>query len=354
MMPTTIAVPPRVHPLRKPKGFEPAVQRWSVAVPAKYDRYQVVFLGIQASRADDIAASPFRSWIEGAFARTDGPIAQDNARHVDEAGLTNHIVAAYWLDAAAFASWSACDAVAGFWDDPARRDGSCGYFRESMMVPVERQETIYWQDFPAALSRSNEVSIYPTPYCGYYGAMRDRLPIAASDSLESPLPPQLARITGHAGKGERLRVRPPKNFAVIRSGVYWGGCDDEQRDDFMQNLRAPLENGMQFLRGNAAETGCCSLRYQQTCDPAGSFALETHALGYFLSLPHLENWAERHESHHAIFSSAIARYRKYGAANQLRTWHEVYVLPEDGGVFDYINCTPTTGLLPWFEAERLH
>jgi hypothetical protein len=42
-------------------------------------------------------------------------------------------------------------------------------------VPVERQETLYWKDYPAALSRSPEVAVYPTPYCGYYGAMRDRI-----------------------------------------------------------------------------------------------------------------------------------------------------------------------------------
>jgi aldoxime dehydratase len=40
-------------------------------------------------------------------------------------------------------------------------------------------------------------------------------------------------------------------------------------------------------------------------------------------------------------SAAIARYKKYGKLNQLRTWHEVF------------NCAPETGILPYFEAERL-
>jgi aldoxime dehydratase len=94
------------------------------------------------------------------------------------------------------------------------------------------------------------------------------------------------------------------------------------------------------------------LRFQQTCDPAGAPFLETHALGYFLSLDHLENWAERHSSHDAIFSAAIARYRKYGAANQLRTWHEVFVLPREGQLFEYLNCAPGTGLLGYFDAVK--
>jgi hypothetical protein len=39
--------PSSPRPLRKPKGFEPAVQRWSAAVPAKHGGYFVTFLGVQ-------------------------------------------------------------------------------------------------------------------------------------------------------------------------------------------------------------------------------------------------------------------------------------------------------------------
>ena len=67
----------------------------------------------------------------------------------------------------------------------------------------------------------------------------------------------------------------------------------------------------------------------------------------------MENWAERHASHEAIFTAAIARYRKFGKANQLRTWHEVFVLPEQGQIFEYVNCAPGTGLSGYFAGERL-
>lgn len=53
------------------------------------------------------------------------------------------------------------------------------------------------------------------------------------------------------------------------------------------------------------------------------------------------------------FSAAIRCYHHYGAANQLRTWHEVYVMLEGGHRFEYLNCHPDTGLLPQFNAERL-
>jgi hypothetical protein len=100
---------------------------------------------------------------------------------------------------------------------------------------------------------------------------------------------------------------------------------------------------MDFLRESPEATGCCSLRFQQTCNAGGAPELETHALGYFLSLEHMENWSEKHPSHGAIFRAAMARYRKYGKQNQLRTWHEVFVLPAQNQIFEYVNCAPGTG-----------
>lgn len=67
----------------------------------------------------------------------------------------------------------------------------------------------------------------------------------------------------------------------------------------------------------------------------------------------MEQWAEGHETHAAIFKAAITRYRTYCATNQLRTWHEVFILPSAGQRFEYLNYSPDTGLLPWFEAKRL-
>ena len=37
----------------------------------------------------------------------------------------------------------------------------------------------------------------------------------------------------------------------------------------------------------------------------------------------------------------------------LRTWHEVFVLPEQGQIFEYVNCAPGTGLSGYFAGERL-
>jgi len=320
----------RINPLRKPKGFEPVVQRWSAGFMNRCDALCVAFHGIQGKDAASVYASPFFPWIDAAVRLPSGPTVNDQDRRDD---------------------WLADPHVAAWWDDPARVSEPTGYFRESMTVPLERQETLYWQDYPAGLSRSSDVAVYPTPYCGYYGAMRDRLPLAAVDALSpalADLPAAVARPTRSA----RWRIVTPQNLAVIRSAAFWGRCDPAQAEDYMRDLRAPLERGMDYLRESPEATGCCSLRFQQTCDTAGVPELETHALGYFLSLQHMENWAERHASHDAIFTAAMARYRKFGKANQLRTWHEVFVLPEQGQIFEYLNCVAHTGLSSYFEGER--
>jgi hypothetical protein len=129
--------------------------------------------------------------------------------------------------------------------------------------------------------------------------------------------------------------------------------DAEQRADYEAKLRSPLEVGMDYLADNPLPSGCACMRWQETTDVDGRPEPEAHAHAYFLSLRHMERWAEDHATHAAIFGAAIQRYRHYGPRNQLRTWHEVYVLLEGGQRFEYLNCDPRTGLLPWFEAERV-
>lgn len=348
----TIQIHERVNPLRKPKGFEPVVQRWSTAFVNGCEEICVAFHGVQGRSAEEVQASPFFRWIEAALVLRNGPTVHDHAWFVDQNGLHTHIVAAYWVDRQKRDDWMTDLHVKSWWENDARLTEPTGYFRESITVPVDRQESIYWLDYPAGLMRSKEVAIYPTPYCGYYGAMRDRIPLAAADKLESPMP-DLPAPKARATKGARWRIVTPENLAIIRSAAFWGRCDPSQTDDYMRELRAPLLRGMDFLKESPTATGCASLRFQQTCDVAGQSVLETHALGYFLSLKHMENWAEHHASHEAIFSAAIARYRKYGKANQLRTWHEVFVIPKQGNVFEYVNCTPGTGLSSYFDGEKL-
>lgn len=341
---------PRVHPVRKPEGFVPAVQRWSAVFPPECSALQVGFFAVQGPSDTALAQSGFAEWSAAALQGPDAPLAFDRSRFVDEAGLVNSVLTAYWIDAARQMRWRARHD--GWWASDGRLGGVCGFWRELLAVPTERIETLYWNDYKPVLAHA--LPIEPTPYCGYFGAMRDRIPLAACDPLASSGSASLGDYRAEReGAGRRWRVIAPHNLAVIRSASFWGRCDPEQLDDYERRLRDPLAQGMDFLRNHPEESGCCALRFQQTMDAEGVPVPETHAHGYFLNLGKMEQWSERHVSHKAIFGAAIARYQKYGPVNQLRTWHEVYVLPQHGQHFEYINCHAGTGLLSWFDAVAL-
>ncbi|MGS4821893.1 phenylacetaldoxime dehydratase family protein [Raoultella terrigena] len=335
---------PRVYPLRKPEGFTPQVQRWSTRFPTGCSALHLGFFAVQIPEGCSKTDPAFDTWLKAAFEGEYAPIARDHACFKDESGMFNFVVTAYWTDSVAFTGWRQSEQQGGWWDRPERLSGPYGYWREMLTVPLERLENLYWSDYMAALSKA--LPIDPASYSGYFGAMRDRIPLAACDPLDGTdeLPP-----ASEAKPGHRYFVVPPHNLAMIRSASFWGNCDEEQRVDYEQKLRDPLARGMDYLRTQPAQSGCCALRFQQTLNEHGQSLPETHAHAYFLSLKHMERWAEGHASHEAIFHAAIARYRKYGADNQLRTWHEVYVLPRGSQHFEYINCHSKTGLLPFFE-----
>ena len=343
----------RRFPLRKREGFVPQVQRWSFQLPPDCMQMRVAFLAVQGLEDAALEQSAFFQWAQSALSHAAGPTTFDHARFTDAQGLRNHVIAAYWVDENRFERWRSDDVLQSWWASNERLHDKTGVWREILRVPRERQESIYWRDYPAGLMSSDEVAIYPTPYCGYYGAMRDRIPLAARDPLDAPEDFGLVEQTGRAGYGERWRITPPHNLAVIRSANTWGRMDEEQLADYEKNLRQPLDNGMAYLRESPLPTGCASLRMQRTFDTQGHLLPEEHALGHFLSLRHMEAWAENHATHAAIFTAAISRYKRYGTDNQLRTWHEVYVLPAGDQFFEYIHCGPKTGLLRWFDGERV-
>lgn len=201
-----------------------------------------------------------------------------------------HVVCAYWVSAERFEAWRADAEVENWWHAPERLAGPHGAWREILWVPRERQESIYWKDYPAGLMTSPDVAIFPTPYCGYYGAMRDRLPAAASESLDAPDEAGLVPCRDRVGYGEHWSVRPPHNLALIRSANTWGRMDAEQRADYEAKLRSPLEAGMEYLADNPLPSGCACMRWQGTTDADGRAEPEAHAHAYFLSLRHMERW----------------------------------------------------------------
>lgn len=343
----------RLVPLRKTPGFVPAVRRWSYRVPPDQAEIRVAYFGAVAPTEAALALHPLLDWVrDRVVGHPSGPTCVEHARFPSADGVT-HSICAYWIDEDRFRTWREDRAVEAWWQAPERLAGELGTWREILRIPRDRQESLYWLDFPKGLSTSPEIELYPTPYCGYYGSMRDRLMASCRDRLEADPAASLSRRSGRHGYGEHWSVEAPGNITLICGGSSWGFMGLEQHADYEGKLREPVTNGMAYLAENALPSGCLSMRWQRSTDTEGTPEPDEHAHAYFFSLPHLENWSEHHGSHAAIFSAAIQRYRKYGSANQLRTWHEVFVLPAGGQLFEYLNCHPDTGLLSWFDARLL-
>jgi aldoxime dehydratase len=109
--------------------------------------------------------------------------------------------------------------------------------------------------------------------------------------------------------------------------------------------------GMKYLVENKQETGTLSLRIMTNLDDDRAERRETSVYAHFLSLAPLDQWAEFSPSHLAIYDHAIAKNRQYKQDRQFVSWHEVFVLPF--GEFEYVNCHPRTGLLPYFQGIEI-
>lgn len=355
--PAAFGPPQRTIPIRKKPNFIPPVQRWSVQLPEP--ELVVGILGVQApaattptTAATHLQDSPFMRWARTALAQhPHGPRVHDHARTTVD-GRDHHVITAYWPSIRTYEAWRADPDVEGWWTSAERLRDGVGVWREIMRVPAERFESIYWLDYPGGLMRDEAMAVYPTPYCGYYGAMRDRFPVADNAFKRYGSAP--TRSPNEEVVTGRWRVRPPHNTSIIRSAHTWQFMDAEQLADYTTRLKPPLAAGMAYLHDASDDAGCLSVRVHTTTDADGQLQPEGHTTAYFSSLGDMEAWSEGHRTHAAIFGAAVARYKHYGGDNQLRTWHEVMVLPDDREqLFEYINCHPETGLLPYFDPERV-
>jgi aldoxime dehydratase len=339
----TSACPVRRFPLNQPEGHTAPVPRYSAAVQAKV---AVLFLGLQA-KADappDAGPTEFLARIAKDPA---APVYVDQATYIDLQGYLNRVAAFYWLDTAQFQTWLELPAVKE-WRSQMRGETAVGLWWEPVVVDARRMETITFSAFRRGFSGCPAMGLQSTDHTGYWGAARDRIP-GAGDDLFEPTVATSARcpITGASYR----KVQPPKNMCVIRSGVSWEKCDGEQLKDWRERIKPKLDAGMEYLRANPRETGCFSLRQVETIAPDGKKLAEAYSLGAFVSMGHLEAWSKDHPSHLAIYTSALAARKKYQEKLELHTYNEIFILEEDNPPFEYFNCHPQTGLLPF--ADKL-
>ncbi len=337
--------PTRIYPMRKPDGHCPVVQRYSSSLDSSVSNVRVVVFGQQGQ------VDGFQSLVRHLFASQNAPDHRDAAHYTDPQGVENTFTVAYWLDPISYSGWREDFDAWLATQDPKEADS--GYWLETFSVPTPYRETIAFKEYLRGLSACPYSTIEPIEESAYWGAARDRFAASAYDTLGPADDQCLSANTDRDTRGKVLRVVGfPDNLCVIRSGVSWASCGEEQLESYQKNLAPKLDAGMQYLRDNPSETGCASLRQVSYLNADGTEAAEAFSLGFFLSFSHLERWAEKHPSHLAIYTKALAERKKYQENLELKTYHEIYVLSDDAE-FLYFNCHPSTGLLPYFENSQV-
>lgn len=341
---------PRVVPARKPQGHQPAAPRYTLRWQDPVETMVSEYYGMQRADLSWDQQRAFFDQVQASFSHPDGPAAHEVMRFTDEAGETNAIVVAYWLDATRHARWSiSADFPKWFVGQERLASGDIGYWKETIAVPYDRHETIYSApNYKIGFARTPNSSIESMTTNGYFGAARDRIPISAIDRLESPLRQTPPKPRPVGSRGRRLRVSTPHNMTALRSGQFWVGAGPEQLEDYQENLQPKLMRGMNFLLDNKEETGTLALRVMTNLDADGKERAETSVLAYFLSLDQLEDWSKSHVTHLDIYRHAIAMNRQFKEKREVVTWHEVFVMPAATS-FEYVNCHSRTGVLPYFD-----
>jgi aliphatic aldoxime dehydratase len=334
-----------------PPDWKPPAPAWSASFAQQATPVVMAYFGIQLRSAD---ASPDELKIHRFFESPDAPANVETATYVDRAGYRTFLSSAYWTDPARYASWQKNSGFAAWWADPVRRSDPEGYFREILTVAPDRFETIFTYDCLVGVAKTGGCPVVgPIREHNYWGSMRDRIAASAHDDLRSSYNDRLPRLGSTATAGNRLRLAVPENLAVIRSGQDWTNCAGSELVQYDESVRPALLEGMNFLRDHPDETGCCDLRFAEETERHGSPLKKSIGLGYFLTLGHLEKWASTHPTHLAIFSKFLTMVREHGSDLKLKLWHEVSVLPAGDQLFEYINCHPETGLLPYFPSTEV-
>lgn len=333
---------------RRPKGHEPAAPRhslrWAKPVTAIISDYFAI-------QGRDLAWATQQAFFRDAgrsFDAPDGPETSEIMRTTDEAGYVNAVTVGYWTDAVKHARFCQSSPLLAWMASEDRLSGPFGCWRETISVPYDRHETIYSENwYRIGIGRTTDSVVVPITTNGFFGAARDRIPLSAIDPLESPYGAYIPGSKGVRGEGQRLFVRTPVNMVTLRSGQYWAHAETEQLTDYVENMRPRLMTGMNYLLENKESTGTLALRVLTNLEDDGTDRRETSVVAHFLSLAHLEEWAASHKTHLDIYRHAIAMNRKYKEERQFVSWHELFV--SASATFEYANCHPRTGLLPYFD-----
>ncbi|CAI7620195.1 unnamed protein product [Penicillium pancosmium] len=271
-----------------------------------------------------------------------------------------------------------------------------GFWAECFISDIARLETVYSAtDYMPGLARLPGTSTTKHLHTGYWGAARDRIPGSGEDLFTGDgtvFSDGNGESTAAAEEGEREDVdfqsslgsnitgTNPSDMVHIRSGQFWGNCNEEEASAYLDNLEPKLRGGLLYLWNSPEESGSLGVRYLRntnaTLDLGSSLEgknsenegkedldadanvetdlsianfldtcpKETCVTAFFKNMADLEKWASKHPSHLAIHAGAVSHARRFGDARRFRTWHEVSVIRGGDARFEYVNCVEGTGV----------
>ena len=320
-----------------PVGWEPPAPAWTTHWENAQHPVTAAYFAVQGG---DSAA--IDSWASTAMFGESAPEQVEQGVFRDSQGVLNKLYIAYWRLPDYQAWWAQ---HGDWWQDPARRDEGVGYWRETICMPLERTETLHSTPMPHGGSTLAAAVVGPIEEHGYAGGMRDRVPVSTEVDLHASRGITEKLDVSESGAG--LRLVPPANMCVIRSGQNWRNCQGEQAAYYLEVLQPVLIEGMTFLRDNPVETGCYSMRFVTCTDRHWQPLEESFGLGYAIDIFAFEEWAKSHPTHLAIFGNFMTMAERFGEALTLKLWHEVSALDGTHCEFEYIGCHNDTGLLPY-------
>ena len=338
---------PRSQPKRFADDYQPPYPAYTARSPASLERVVMGYYGVQWLPEQRRAADQAVATIGLQLAGSDGASTVERAQYVDEAGYETLLQIAYWTDPEAYRRFSETADIAAWWSSDDRETDGVGIFREIIQPSMSHLETLFssadqLEGVGCVFGSRSEQDIQEH---GYWGSMRDRLPAAQTDALAPS--GELSASTGISPK--RIRIAGHANIAVIRSGQDWSHTSGAELELYEGEMEPVLRAGMDYLRDSGKEIGCYSNRYLRHVNEEGKPVSRSFGYSYWRSLKHMEDWAEWHPTHEAIFGGFMNMVRALHGALDLQLYHEVVVVQPDEQFFEYIACHPRTGLAGMLE-----
>ena len=344
----------RSTPVKTPSAdFTPPYPSFSARFPENAKDLVMAIIGAQFKSASEDTGSG--SIVEKTQSKISSFLTSDQstptfsewASVTDNKGFYNLTAFAYWPSVAQYKAWSEASGFNAWWQGLQPDAHPHGWLLEVFLPSVDRIETLFNTPNPEGSGHLREQWSGEIQQHAYWGSMRDRLPLAQTESFAGDQTTAEDFKPTEGTETRRVRIPGKKNLTIIRSGQDWLKTLPEERELYLNEMHPVLIKGMNFLRDQGEEVGCYSCRLMDVVDSSTRKADKdrTFGLAYFDDMASLEKWSKEHPTHLAIFGGFHRYAKKLNGNLSLQVFHEVLVLQPEQQFFEYVGCHPGTGML---------